>query len=64
MQPVKSQPNISDAFRKIINKKENLPSRSSVRKMWEDLDKEADKLARSEKKENKLEKRKTKHLEE
>ena len=50
----KAQPKISEAFGKQMNIKENLPNVQSAMKMWKKLDKEAEKLGRSEIKEKKL----------
>ena len=48
MKTSKNQPTIN--FKKIINNKEDLPSKDSVRQMWKDLDKKNDKSQKSEKK--------------
>ena len=51
----KNQIKISEAFEKVVNKKEDLPSKVNVRQMWKDLEKQAILSEKSEIKKEKLE---------
>ena len=53
---MKNQPKISEAFKKIVDKTEDLPDKNSIRKMWQELDKKTEMTPKSENKKNKLEK--------
>ena len=55
MKPTKNQPTINDAFKKIIKKDEDLPSKVSVRQMWKDLEKKSEKPKESESEKKKVE---------
>ena len=56
MKTSRNQQTISEAFKKINNKKEDLPSRNSVREMWKELDMKIVRTKESEKKGLELEK--------
>ena len=50
LKPVRNQPNISEAFKKIIEKKiDSLPGPEAARRMWENLDMAVEKKDESEK---------------
>ena len=54
---VKKQTKISEAFKKIVEKNsEDLPDKNSIRKMWQELDKNAEILLKPENKKKELEK--------
>ena len=55
--PVKNQPNISEAFKRVIDKnKDSLPGPEAARRMWESMNMAVEKNEKSEKEENGLEK--------
>ena len=57
---MKKQPKISEAFKKMVEKNsEDLPDKNSIRKMWQELDKNAEMLLKPEKKKKEVEKVKT-----
>ena len=52
----RSQQTISEAFKKVIDKKEDLPVRNTVKEMWKELDMKVVRMKESEKKGLELEK--------